>query len=81
MWGRHADGHERRRAGDAGRRHPSFSPDFGCGGDPEGRLNGFDDAKWHSALAGGFNRFSFGVQSFDTEVRQRRLASTTGRPC
>lgn len=36
----------------------------------EGRLNGFDDAKWHSALAGGFNRFSFGVQSFDTEVRR-----------
>ncbi|WP_339330977.1 heme anaerobic degradation radical SAM methyltransferase ChuW/HutW [Aeromonas hydrophila] len=36
----------------------------------EGRLNGFDDAKWHNALAGGFNRFSFGVQSFDTEVRQ-----------
>lgn len=36
----------------------------------EGRLNGFDDAKWQAALAGGFNRFSFGVQSFDTEVRQ-----------
>lgn len=36
----------------------------------EGRLNGFDDAKWQTALAGGFNRFSFGVQSFDTEVRQ-----------
>ena len=37
----------------------------------EGRLNGFDDAKWETALAGGFNRFSFGVQSFDTRVRQQ----------
>ncbi|WP_153912995.1 heme anaerobic degradation radical SAM methyltransferase ChuW/HutW [Shewanella sp. TC10] len=36
----------------------------------EGRLNGFDDDKWHSALDNGFNRFSFGVQSFDTEVRK-----------
>ncbi|MEL3921906.1 heme anaerobic degradation radical SAM methyltransferase ChuW/HutW [Aeromonas enteropelogenes] len=37
----------------------------------EGRLNGFDEAKWQTALAGGFNRFSFGVQSFDTDVRQQ----------
>ncbi len=37
----------------------------------EGRLNGFDDEKWQTALAGGFNRFSFGVQSFNTEVRQQ----------
>jgi len=37
----------------------------------EGRLNGFDDEKWQAALAGGFNRFSFGVQSFDTAVRQQ----------
>jgi anaerobilin synthase len=37
----------------------------------EGRLNGFDEPKWHTALAGGFNRFSFGVQSFDTQVRQQ----------
>lgn len=37
----------------------------------EGRLNGFDDEKWQAALAGGFNRFSFGVQSFDTRVRQQ----------
>ncbi|WP_102529802.1 heme anaerobic degradation radical SAM methyltransferase ChuW/HutW [Shewanella sp. 10N.286.51.B7] len=36
----------------------------------EGRLNGFDDDKWHSALDNGFNRFSFGVQSFDTDVRR-----------
>ena len=37
----------------------------------EGRLNGFDEQKWQTALAGGFNRFSFGVQSFDTQVRQQ----------
>ncbi|MGL5815073.1 MAG: heme anaerobic degradation radical SAM methyltransferase ChuW/HutW [Aeromonas sp.] len=37
----------------------------------EGRLNGFDDEKWQTALEGGFNRFSFGVQSFDTQVRQQ----------
>ncbi|MGL5323375.1 MAG: heme anaerobic degradation radical SAM methyltransferase ChuW/HutW [Aeromonas sp.] len=37
----------------------------------EGRLNGFDNEKWLVALAGGFNRFSFGVQSFDTGVRQQ----------
>ena len=37
----------------------------------EGRLNGFDDEKWQTALAGGFNRFSFGVQSFNTAVRQQ----------
>ncbi|MCM2678731.1 heme anaerobic degradation radical SAM methyltransferase ChuW/HutW [Echinimonas agarilytica] len=36
----------------------------------EGRLNGFDDGKWNSALESGFNRFSFGVQSFNTQVRQ-----------
>ena len=36
----------------------------------EGRLNGFDDDKFNSALDNGFNRFSFGVQSFDTAVRK-----------
>lgn len=35
----------------------------------EGRLNGFGDDKWQAALNGGVNRFSFGVQSFDTQVR------------
>jgi len=35
----------------------------------EGRLNGFSDAKFDSALSTGFNRFSFGVQSFNTRVR------------
>ncbi|WP_394203136.1 heme anaerobic degradation radical SAM methyltransferase ChuW/HutW [Shewanella waksmanii] len=35
----------------------------------EGRLNGLDDDKWLAATNNGFNRFSFGVQSFDTDVR------------
>jgi oxygen-independent coproporphyrinogen-3 oxidase len=43
----------------------------------EGRLNRFENEKFESALEGGFNRFSFGVQSFDTTVRKaaRRLDS------
>ncbi|WP_413113599.1 heme anaerobic degradation radical SAM methyltransferase ChuW/HutW [Thaumasiovibrio sp. DFM-14] len=36
----------------------------------EGRVNKFDDEKFEHALEGGFNRFSFGVQSFDTKVRR-----------
>ncbi|RCU45609.1 heme anaerobic degradation radical SAM methyltransferase ChuW/HutW [Corallincola holothuriorum] len=36
----------------------------------EGRLNKFNQHKFERALAGGFNRFSFGVQSFDTQVRK-----------
>ncbi|NQZ91725.1 MAG: heme anaerobic degradation radical SAM methyltransferase ChuW/HutW [Moritella sp.] len=36
----------------------------------EGRLNGFTNDKFEAALAGGINRFSFGVQSVNTEVRQ-----------
>ncbi|PMK01180.1 heme anaerobic degradation radical SAM methyltransferase ChuW/HutW [Vibrio sp. 10N.261.55.A7] len=35
----------------------------------EGRVNRFDNEKFESALEGGFNRFSFGVQSFDNTVR------------
>ena len=35
----------------------------------EGRINGFTDAKFDAALVSGFNRFSFGVQSFNTQVR------------
>lgn len=37
----------------------------------EGRLFGFDDDKISAALDGGANRFSFGVQAFDTEIRRR----------
>lgn len=36
----------------------------------EGRVNRFNDEKFESALEGGFNRFSFGVQSFDSKVRR-----------
>jgi len=36
----------------------------------EGRLNRFDDSRFAGAIAGGFNRFSFGVQSFNTQVRK-----------
>ncbi|AQS39985.1 coproporphyrinogen III oxidase, anaerobic [Shewanella psychrophila] len=35
----------------------------------EGRINGFTNAKFDAALESGFNRFSFGVQSFNTQVR------------
>lgn len=37
----------------------------------EGRINRFNDEMFDSALEGGFNRFSFGVQSFDTQVRRQ----------
>ena len=36
----------------------------------EGRINKFSNEKFEHALEGGFNRFSFGVQSFDTKVRR-----------
>jgi len=36
----------------------------------EGRINGFTNEKFEAALTGGINRFSFGVQSVNTEVRQ-----------
>ncbi|MGL5006525.1 MAG: heme anaerobic degradation radical SAM methyltransferase ChuW/HutW [Plesiomonas sp.] len=37
----------------------------------EGRLNRFSDEKYVAAVEGGVNRFSFGVQSFDTAVRKQ----------
>lgn len=36
----------------------------------EGRTNRFTDEMFDKALDGGFNRFSFGVQSFNTKVRR-----------
>jgi len=36
----------------------------------EGRINRFGEDKFEAALEGGFNRFSFGVQSFDNHVRR-----------
>ncbi len=37
----------------------------------EGRINGFTDEKIQACLNNGVNRFSFGVQSFNTEIRQQ----------
>lgn len=36
----------------------------------EGRINGFTDEKFNAALSAKFNRFSFGIQSFNTQVRK-----------
>lgn len=36
----------------------------------EGRLTNFDECKMEACLEGGVNRFSLGVQSFDTKIRQ-----------
>ncbi|MBW3695535.1 heme anaerobic degradation radical SAM methyltransferase ChuW/HutW [Vibrio sp. T187] len=36
----------------------------------EGRINRFSDEMFDQALEGGFNRFSFGIQSFNTQVRR-----------
>jgi len=36
----------------------------------EGRINRFSDEMFERALSGGFNRFSFGIQSFNTKVRR-----------
>ncbi len=37
----------------------------------EGRINGFTDKKVEACLNSGVNRFSFGVQSFNTAIRQQ----------
>ncbi len=50
------------------RQHFPLTPD--CEITLEGRINRFSDDKFEAALTGGFNRFSFGVQSFDTKVRR-----------
>lgn len=36
----------------------------------EGRINRFSDEMFDRALEGGFNRFSFGIQSFNSQVRR-----------
>lgn len=50
------------------RRYFPLTPD--CEITLEGRVNRFSDEKFESALEGGFNRFSLGVQSFDSKVRR-----------
>lgn len=37
----------------------------------EGRTSGFDEEKIRACIDNGVNRFSFGVQTFDTELRRR----------
>ncbi len=54
--------------GRAIRDHFPLTPD--CEMTLEGRINKFGNDKFEHALEGGFNRFSFGVQSFDTQVRR-----------
>ncbi|MEZ9914497.1 heme anaerobic degradation radical SAM methyltransferase ChuW/HutW [Vibrio breoganii] len=57
-----------KQLGEMIRSHFPLTPD--CEITLEGRINRFDDQKFESALEGGINRFSFGVQSFDTKVRR-----------
>lgn len=54
--------------GSAIRQYFPLTPD--CEITLEGRVNRFTEHKFESALEGGFNRFSFGVQCFDSQVRR-----------
>lgn len=49
--------------------HLPLAPD--CEITIEGRVAGFDDEKIAACLEGGANRFSIGIQSFDTALRRR----------
>lgn len=50
------------------KRHFPLTPD--CEITLEGRVNRFGEDKFEAALEAGINRFSFGVQSFNTQVRK-----------
>lgn len=50
--------------------HEHFPLTTDCEITLEGRINRFTDEMFYKALKGGFNRFSFGVQSFNTQVRR-----------
>ncbi|MEE1672682.1 heme anaerobic degradation radical SAM methyltransferase ChuW/HutW [Agarivorans aestuarii] len=50
--------------------HRHFPLSDNCEITLEGRLNRFSDDKFNAALESGFNRFSFGVQSFNSKVRR-----------
>lgn len=43
----------------------------------EGRIHNFTDEKMEAAIAGGANRFSLGVQSFNSQVRQSMMRVDT----
>ena len=45
----------------------------------EGRVHGFDDDKIIACLDNGVNRFSFGVQSFNTKIRRQMGRIETGQ--
>ena len=60
-----------------GRLHERFNIATDCEFTIEGRLFAFDDDRVRACLESGVNRFSFGVQSFETELRRslgRRLS-------
>ncbi len=44
----------------------------------EGRINRFSDEMFERALEGGFNRFSFGVQSFAIFIRDDKAHTAAG---
>lgn len=54
---------------DAARRYLPLAND--CEITVEGRIHNFDDQKIDACIQGGANRFSLGVQSFDTDIRKR----------
>lgn len=45
----------------------------------EGRINNFTDKKMDACIEGGVNRFSLGVQTFDTSIRQSMKRISTGK--
>ena len=57
------------RAIEAVRAHLPLAPD--CEITVEGRVHGFDDERIAACLEAGVNRFSIGIQTFDTLLRRR----------